>query len=128
MSDTETRVISTTVDAKKKVDQNISYLGSGHQNKPLDCKLLRIRLLHSGKCLIKHQMKGFNTNIMNFILFIRNQSEKHNSPPSHWFASLEAKDHISHGFGRWTFAEGNVAQVAQNFARHFLSLKNISFC
>ena len=39
-------------------------------------------------------------------------------------AAVEAKGHISHGFGRWTFREGNVTQVTQkNFARHFLILK-----
>ena len=42
-------------------------------------------------------------NIMNFILFIRNQKEKANSTLSHQFAPLEAEDNTSHGFGRWTF-------------------------
>ena len=52
-----------TVNSKTKVHPNISNLGSEYQNKLLACKHLRIN----------HQIKGFDTNIMNFILFIRNQ-------------------------------------------------------
>ena len=37
-------------------------------------------------------MKGFNANIINFILFIKNQKEKHNSPLSHQFPFLERKE------------------------------------
>ena len=51
MSDTQILVISTTADAKKNVRPNISNLGPEHQNKLLACKILRIRLLQSGKCL-----------------------------------------------------------------------------
>ena len=51
MPDTQIRVISTTVDPKKKVHPNISNLGLEHQNKVLPWKLLHIRLLQSSKYL-----------------------------------------------------------------------------
>ena len=72
MSYAQIPVISTTVDAKKKIHPNISNLGSEHQTKLLVCRLLRIRLLQSGNCL-KAPSERFNTDIINFILFIRNQ-------------------------------------------------------
>ena len=51
MPEAQILVISTIVDAKKKVHSNISNLGSEHQNKLLACKLWRIRLLQSDKYL-----------------------------------------------------------------------------
>ena len=57
MPDAQILVISTTVDAEKNVHPNIS---------------ISAQSIKSGKCL-NHQMKGFNTNIMIFILFIRNK-------------------------------------------------------
>ena len=45
---------------------------------------------------------------MSFILFIRNQYEKNYSPTTHYFASLEARGHISHGKFCATFSEFKV--------------------
>ena len=113
---------------RRKIESSSKCLILVQRVKPLACKLLRTRLLQSGKFL-KAPNEGILYNYkFCYNLFISYQWEKHNSPLSHQLTSLEAKGHISNGFGRWTFQEGNVTQVAQNFTRHFLSLKNVSFC
>ena len=58
-------------------------------------------------------MKEFDTNIVSFMLLI---TQLTTNSLVYFFGR---KGHISYGLRRWTFRDGNVAQVAQNFAPHF---------
>ena len=60
-----------------------------------------------------------------WILFYSSEINKKTQLTTESLVCFFGSNGPSHGFGGWTFGEENAVQVAQDFTRHFLSLKYV---